>query len=382
VQEVRADGTIAQLTTDATSKWYYVEETTLQQNIDIIYRANSASAEALALFQLVVASEDDAENSWFDTVAAGDYIKLAGTSVPTGTSDVPARINVGVPGENNVALLDVVIPPEGLGADISTTYTYTWIVVNNGAYLDVNATQTMGGDMTSVGKFQSGTVRVANGGKARDSAWMGWPLGSNSAFRVLYGGSIAVGKGDRDGHTWVDGYTGELASGHPYYPAFEGWLIAPSSESNTKAVWGGQVSSGEEDGYGFLDAFGTSVVIYGNVTIKKTAGLIYNVLLVAGTTLTIDDDASLSPLASVYGQPADTGAMPGLGVATLLPASKIILNGSGMIAKHLDNASSVFSSGGEGTYTVTGSVPIEGYEVYEGSLDIKFYTDWTRQSQP
>jgi hypothetical protein len=376
VQEVRADGTIAQLTTDATSKWYYVEDETLRQNVDIIYRANQASDDALALFHLVVASEDDAENSWFDTVAAGDYIKLAGTDVPTGTNTTSlVKINVGVPDEDNGALFDVVIPVGELGTG-STSYTYTWIVVNNGAYLDVNANQILGSPgLASGGNFENGTVRVANGGKVRDSAWMGWPLGSNSAFRVLYGGSIAVGKGDRDGHAWLDGYTALYPAEYPNFGSFEGWLIAPSGD-NTKAVWGSRGSSSEEDGYGFLDAFDTNVVIYGNVTIKKSTGLIYDVLLVAGTTLTIETDVDLDPKERVYGQPATSGAMLALGLTTALPASTIILNGT--ITEHLTGETSVFSSGGTGTYTVTGTTaPAGGLKPYTDT-SIAFYTDWTK----
>ncbi|MDR3275731.1 MAG: hypothetical protein LBT11_00745, partial [Treponema sp.] len=372
VQEVKAGG-IAQLKPAGDAKWYYVAEEKLLTNIDIIYRANKDLPAALALFHLVVAPEANKAKAWFNA-SPGDYIKLKGTAVPTGTNAASlVRINVGVPGENNAALLDVVIPPGELGATEDTSYTYTWIVVNNGAYLDVAATQTMGGEMTDSGKFKNGTVRVAAGGKVRDSAWMGWPLGSTSAFRVLWGGSIAVGKGDRDGHTWVDGYTAKMESSHDYYGSFEGWLIAPSSDTNATAVWGTKGSSSEEDGYGFLDAFDTNVVIYGNVTIKKTAGLIYDVLLVAGTTLTIDAAADLNPKALVYGQPASSGAMPGLGLTTALPASTIILNGT--ITETPD--SGAFKTGGVGTYTITGTPSTTVLKPYTDQ-SIVFYTNWTK----
>jgi hypothetical protein len=102
----KVDGNIAQLATGSTptTKWYYVAtaDATVLTNIDIIYGANKDLPAALALFHLVVVLEAGKGNAWFNSTLPGDYIKLAGTTVPTGTGAASlVRRNVGVPGESN-----------------------------------------------------------------------------------------------------------------------------------------------------------------------------------------------------------------------------------------------------------------------------------------
>ncbi|MDR1033397.1 MAG: hypothetical protein LBL41_01315, partial [Bifidobacteriaceae bacterium] len=183
-----------------------------------------------------------------ETNAADDLIEVKGDKIPnSGDATRPVEIQVGLPGVDNSALPDFIIPPAALGADDVTTYGGSRIVINKGAYLNIDTNQTMGESGDS-GRFRSGNITVKSGGKVRDSAYSDWPLGAGSTFTVETGAFLAVGPGNSDGaymkrtaaQTYDPPITDEASCGaDPYCPGFIGWLIGPEKNIDSRIQLGG-----------------------------------------------------------------------------------------------------------------------------------------------
>jgi hypothetical protein len=217
----------------------------------------------------------------------------------------PLEIQLGLPGEDNAALPGFVIKPGGLG-DGSSTYSGTRIVVNNGAYLDIDSDQkldTLTSAMPTAGKFKVGNVTVKSGGKLRDGAYSDWPLGDGSTFAIEAGGYLAVGPGDRSGQ-YIQRVSNAV-SNDPFASGFDGWLIGPSGDINSRIQLGGTDYASSQiwvaKGWVYLyDGSYAKVASYANI-------YPYNVLVGQGSIVEIAAELETSEdttQAKFYGSPA------------------------------------------------------------------------------
>jgi hypothetical protein len=298
-----ANGAVALTASLSTTYYYVAKDSDLYKIFDAVYTPNkdvtiTGTATAASLFHVTIGA-----------AATGDVIELKGTTVPTGTTGALKEIQVGLPNENNSTLPDFVIPPGGLG-DGSTTYSYTRIVVNNGAYLNINSDQAYaqvfsgGGGTPTAGNFNSGNITVMAGGKLRDSAYKMWPLGNGSTISVLEGGFLAVGPGDSAGN-WADSaVTGESATQASAW--YDGWLIG---DSNAKIHLGGVTTESFVEAIEVRDGY---VLVNGYATVKQDISLMYDVLLTRGSQVVIESGTAVTMLPGkagsatydFYGQPS------------------------------------------------------------------------------
>jgi hypothetical protein len=232
------------------------------------------------------------------TATTGDKVYIAGTALPEAPSGIAVDgsalivIDVGQPGTaDNAALPTFYIPHQGLGdpteggegvgaqADNGgedeepglKTYAYIRLRVNSGAHLVLLADNSAyeaeeggAGHASDPGYFHGGCVEVMAGGKLRDGAYEGFPLGDNAVILNRTGSYLAVGP---------EGTTNKW---------YLGWLIGPSA-GTPRIVW----DTGNAEAK-YIEVRPTELAIDANVTVKKTIGLIYSVWFVGGATVTID----------------------------------------------------------------------------------------------
>jgi hypothetical protein len=182
--------------------------------------------------------------------------------------------------------------------DGSTPYGGVRLRVNKGAYLHIEAdnsayigtpggTTSGAGNSSGAGNFNNGCVEVMAGGKLRDGAFEGFPLGANATILNRLGSYLAVGPEP----THADA-TGSASAGYMSY--YAGWLIGPKSDLTgteaTRIQWDDQ-----NDGY--IQVGDGQLVLGAKVTLTKLQGLIYDVwfedtgAIKAG--LTIDKNGAL-----------------------------------------------------------------------------------------
>jgi hypothetical protein len=189
-------------------------------------------------------------------------------------------IDIGLPGTvDNADLPTFYIPCAeggGLGND-SDSYGFIRLRVNKGASLVIEADNSgYPNSASTTGKFKDGCVEVMPGGKLRDGAYEGFPLGPNAVILNRAGSYLAVGPADTQ---------------NKYYT---GWLIGPSgSGANApRIVW--------DNAQGYIEVRPGALAISADVTVKKSLGLIYDVWFIDGPTVTIDakDDNDTDPMPS------------------------------------------------------------------------------------
>jgi uncharacterized repeat protein (TIGR02543 family) len=238
-------------------------------------------------------------------------------------------VDLGIPNQENKGIADF---ETGIATDaelgtVSGNYENTVIAVNSGAYLNIDSEQeSTVGELGKNAKFLNGQVRVLEGGKARDSAYKGWPLSNNtdgSSINVEWGGYLAVWPGDHDGSgkdrpTDADGECTNCEDcaecedcedcadcaecedctecedcenctdcKESKTHAMDGWLIAPDKTANAFATWDTLDADGKGKG-GVLEVIQYSLRLSGSATVKKSLGLIYSVYLTETANLTID----------------------------------------------------------------------------------------------
>jgi hypothetical protein len=205
--------------------------------------------------------------------------------------------------------------------------------VNKGAHLVILADNKNGfGTSCPVGGFKEGTVDVMAGGKLRDGAYMGFPLGSNAVILNRAGSYLAVcPESEFNGSGW-----------------FSGWLVGPAEDS-PRIQW--------DNNQGYLEVRQGKLAISTNVTLKRTLGLIYSVWFVGGPTLTIDVPATetliipnTTGLNGLFAQ-GETFKFYG----TTSPTTKIIVKPDNSIHKQLLTAGTT----DESNFITSGSSNIE-----------------------
>jgi hypothetical protein len=112
------------------------------------------------------------------------------------------------------------------------------------------------------------------GGRLRDSAYEGFPLGSGAVILNRLGSCLGVGPeaGTEDAQDATEAY-------EAYY---RGWLIGPAGVS-PRIAWDG----GDQNG-GYIEVRPGRLALSANVTVKKSVGLIYSVWFINGAQVTID----------------------------------------------------------------------------------------------
>jgi hypothetical protein len=212
---------------------YYVADPVAKNIFESVYEPNKDVADgenkAIGLFHVVLGVAEDGSE---------DIIEVKGDNVPSGDGlNGTIEIQIGAPGADNSALPDFIIPPGALGN--GGPYSGTRIVVNSGAYLNIDSDQAIGSLASQTpGQFVGGNITVKSGGKLRDGAYSDWPLGSNSTFSIEAGGYLAVGPGNKDGN-YEQRHVEELIVGDdPYERGFDGWLIGPEGDASSRIQLG------------------------------------------------------------------------------------------------------------------------------------------------
>jgi hypothetical protein len=242
----------AALVSGGAAEWvYFVKDSPEHRMFNAVYTPNApeskgeASEAILGLFHITIGAD-----------AAADGIELSGTALPAGANIV---IDIGIPNETS-QLPSVYIPYRGLGAD-GGDYAHLRIRVNRGAELVILADNT-GYIEGGAGYFKGGTVEVMGGGKLRDGAYEGLPLGEDTVIISRLGSYLAVGPDDT---------TNEL---------FTGWLLGPQ---DARIQW----DSGDQTA-GYIEFHEGKMALAAIVTVRKTLGLQSNVWFVGGAKITVD----------------------------------------------------------------------------------------------
>jgi hypothetical protein len=231
------------------------------------------SEKVLGLFKITVGSS-----------AIDDKVEITGDDsdlpIEPGASNVYLIIiDIGLPDRtDNSGLPTFYIPDRELGAETGD-YAHIRLRVNRGASLVIladNSDYINGGAGHSCpdGYFNNGCVEVMAGGKLRDGAYEGFPLGSNAVILNRLGSYLAVGPET----TFNAIQTPDL-----YYA---GWLIGPDSTNEAekpRIKW--DIST---DPSGYLEVRPGKLAISANVTVQKGLGLIYSVWFIGDTTVTIN----------------------------------------------------------------------------------------------
>jgi hypothetical protein len=249
----------------------------------------TVSAAALSLFHVTL---DGSESS-------KDKVELKGATLPTASGASASNlivIDIGLPDGTTNALPTFYIPAvttSGPNTDNFGTsgqeYAYLRLRVNKGANLVILADNTAyagngAGNGTTNGYFANGCVEVMAGGKLRDGAYEGFPLGANAVILNRAGSYLSVGPEPDDTYA-----TGNYLTTYEAY--YKGYLIGP--DGDPRIVW-------DSGNTGYLEVRPGELAISGNVTVKKLLGLIYSAYFIGNTTVTIDTTGDLFPNGDSY----------------------------------------------------------------------------------
>jgi hypothetical protein len=241
-------------------------------------RYNAAiSQAALDLFKIKVGS-----------ASAYDRVEIKGTSLPDDDdADAwnPIVIDIGLPGVDNGDLPVFTIPDRGLGLQ-NGSYAHIRLRVNRGADLIIDADNSgylNNSPATScpTGYFNGGCIEVMDGGKLRDAAYQGFPLGSSAVILCRNGSYLAVGPAT----DW------EIFTATPGQ-WYAGWLIGSGTKGSDNTYGGSSVPPriiwDSDQGAGkYIEVRAREIAIDAKVTVKRSFGLIYSVWFVNDATLTI-----------------------------------------------------------------------------------------------
>jgi hypothetical protein len=287
------------LKSSSNTAWYYVTDVALKTRFNAVYTPNAPgtadliesgksavaynpaiSEVVLGLFSITLDSSN-ASNDKYEIKGVGlPAANAGGVSADTNNLIV---IDIGLPGgEANSNLPTFYIPYQELGAETGS-YGYIRFRVNNGAnvvLLSENGGYINGspGNSSATGHFNYGCIEVMGGGKLRDGAYEGFPLGANAVILNRLGSYLGIGPEENS----ADAVHNDVKDVYNKY--YKGWLIGPSS-GDPRIVWDG----GDQGNY--IEVRPDRLAISANVTVKKAMGLIYSVWFVNGPTVTIDAEA-------------------------------------------------------------------------------------------
>jgi hypothetical protein len=308
--EVTAGSTkhnIAGLTTSSQTKYYIVEDTYFKGLFNAIYTPNAPgstdsinesgkstvpydstiSANALGLFNVTVNKTADASKDKVE-LKENTNTYLAPLNAKGSNSTTLVVIDIGVPGTANTGLPTFYIPVTSKSGDLglaagSGDYGNIRLRVNQGAELVILADNSAyisngEGNPYSGGKFNNGCVEVMSGGKLRDGAYEGFPLGTGAVILNRAGSYLSVGPepGTSDATS---------AQNDAYALYYAGYLIGP--DGDPRIQWNTTT--------GYLEVRPGKLAISGDVTVKKLLGLIYDAYFIGNTTVAIAKGGILAP---------------------------------------------------------------------------------------
>ncbi|MDR0387791.1 MAG: hypothetical protein LBH57_07105 [Treponema sp.] len=251
----------------------------------------AVSRSVLGLFKITIGAK-----------AEDDKVEIMGDVLP-GSSGVsrenPVIIDVGYPGADNAGLPKFSIPYKKLGL-ANGSYAHIRFRVNKGAHLIIEADNSAylnkgAGNPCESGYFKDGCVEVMAGGKLRDSAYEGFPLGPGAVILSRNNSYLAVGP-EQD---W------EAASGPGIF--YAGWLIG-SSDTDGGAYGGSKFlprivwdSGNTKENY--IEVRQGKIALNAKVTARRSFALIYSVWFVEDAALTIAIPGNENPV--IFGSPAN-----------------------------------------------------------------------------
>jgi hypothetical protein len=236
------------------------------------------SAAALNLFEI----EINNNGKVVKVNITGDVLPAAPAS-GSPDADKIVVIDVGSPSEVNT-LPTFYIPYQKLGVE-NGAYGHIRLRVNNGAELVILADNSnyisneSGTNNCEDGYFNGGCVEVMAGGKLRDGAFEGFPLGAQAVILNRYNSYLSVGPepGTDDA---------KANSGTAYTNYYAGYLLAPASETNTRIKW--EAADSVTTGGSYLEVRPAQIATNAKLTVKKSLGLIYSVWFVDNAQVILD----------------------------------------------------------------------------------------------
>jgi hypothetical protein len=279
---------------DSSSAWYRVTDTNLKALFNAIYEPNkpgsadavesgksaipynaSISAAALDLFKITIGASSSA-----------DTVELKGTNLPIAAGASASNlivIDIGIPNANNS--LKVYIPKDktdtlGDAAYTGGDYSRIRLRVNNGAELVILAdnydyiTNSGTGYPCPEGNFKGGAVEVRAGGKLRDGAYEGFPLGAGAVLVNRTGSYLSIGP--------EPGSSDAAAISSVYNAYYAGYLLGPSG-NGARVEWD---STNTTDKY--LEVRAGQIITNAQLTVKVNMGLIYSIWFLPGAALDIN----------------------------------------------------------------------------------------------
>jgi hypothetical protein len=360
---------------DSGGVWHYAVKnntTGIYDIADAVYTPNKDVPGAVELFEIELASE--ATN---DTIYLASSPEEDGKDVPKKTGSSNVFIHIGKPGSvDNSGLPPFAIAPGKLGKGTGDSdYVGTILQVNKGAYLDIESDQTFasafGNETTTytIGKFTGGSVYVEAGGKVRDSAYKGWPLGAGSTFTVKKGGFLTTGPGDKTGAARTSGNideTTDSATQSIITAYFDGWLIGDGAGGNGTDAPVIKINLTD----GFIGVNNTSVLLDGEATVQQPVSLFYDIWLAAASELTVNKD-----LTFVYGTNDNQNTAKAIYGQD---GAEIVLAANTKITSEDTNTNILGGSTGQEVNTAgTWTIKVEG-DTSDSTFDDydSFYTDW------
>jgi hypothetical protein len=315
---------------------------------------DAISRAALQLFHVTLGS----------SAGAGDGIKIQGTALPTADGANAKNliiIDVGAPGNvDNSGLPTFRIPDRRLGASAESSYPHIRLRVNKGAQLIIEADNSAyisagASKACTPGYLNGGCVEAMAGGKLRDGAYEGFPLGNNAVILNRNASYLAIGS---------EGSTGTSNDWEKWYT---GWLIGPEN-GDPRIVWTG----GNESSY--IEVRPKELAIDANVTVKKSMGLIYNVFFLNNTVVTIDTTTETTPIYdaagsnAVYGPGGTVTQSNGEGESGTLSVTGLAVNArqgtNGNAATITDDTNYKFYAQSEGVRIILTATSTKGSSIH------------------
>jgi hypothetical protein len=282
------------LKNNGTTGWFFVKETDADWRklfnavytpnapgtADLVEQGKTATAYTQAISEKTLGLFVIAFGANYGT----SKVFLKGEDLPNAGGANIIVIDLGLPAEtpgltgNPNDGLKFLIPNKGLGT-AGGDYRHIWLRVNRGAELVIEADNRGyisggAGHPAERGNFNRGYVEVMAGGRLRDGAYEGFPLGEDAVILSRLGSYLAVGP--------EGGSPDAAAKAQVYNDYYAGWLIGPNGNS-ARIEWG----TGDQNGNN-IEVREGKLAFSANVTVKKTLALMYNVWFVNEPTVTID----------------------------------------------------------------------------------------------
>jgi hypothetical protein len=365
VQYADANGA-AHLKPTGSAVWYYVADAKVLATARAIYENPEAE---LGLFHVVVGPAAEtyptAQSIWTYGVPTS-HVEVYGTAT------AGADLLIGSAAGSNADVFEFYMGQlNATNAKLTGALAETKgsITVYNGAYLNLYVPtddSIVGGTFTNA---YAGLLEVKDGGKLRDGAGAGYPLGEGN-IKAHAGARIAVGAGYADG-TNENASVTEVTSGNGdgwksgYLAGQAGWLIGQSTDTTPISIWGTALDSGG----GMIGIGKNKLYINAHITVKRSTAMPYDIVLSANATLELANSVELHYSGAESGNEArhiyGSATSVNWGTHSGATGSRIVLGANATIGRNFF-----------GAYTLTGTVTdASGVTLVPGTSSEKPWTD-------